>query len=340
MKKRRLSTNRSETLAQELNIVILDGYSTYANALKSFIETVPDVKDIRVFNNIDSASEALERGDFNCLFIDIFSFGVNRGISFVEHVRHTYPIISICLFSQSRNLEQMPGVSKYWKHRFAHYFKLSKDLPIDALEKQLNWVLVLLSNDVQTNVAATRVNNLKTLAHRGTERITKGEKQEIVETVEIVKAALEKRDEKQQVSNFSIPGVSVSQLEGLALKTINETTESLRLATTVNIAVLAIGSIIVVIAFIAAVITNRWEPVAFGAFGIAGVIASLITNPLQSITFRTRRLVQVQAAYLGLLSQLTLLNNSSEKITLIQKSKRLDDSVERTIKSLYEYYGK
>ena len=107
-----------------------------------------------------------------------------------------------------------------------------------------------------------------------------------------------------------------------------------------NIGVLVVGSLLVFISLIYAAVTNRWEAVAFGGFGIAGVIASLITNPLHSIGVSARRLVQIQVAYLSFLNQLTMLNQDSKKLSAIDRSQRLGDEMARTLKALEEHFGK
>ena len=126
-------------------------------------------------------------------------------------------------------------------------------------------------------------------------------------------------------------------MEQLIADTLKESKQSLQLTRMVNIGILIIGSILLLVSFVIASITGRWEAVAFGGFGLAGIIASLITNPLKSISASASRLVQIQTAYFQFLSQLRLLNQDSETITIIERSQRLGDAMERTVKILGEY---
>ncbi len=324
----------------QLKIVILDTDKASAGVLKAILETKPDVIDVKLFTDVKNANDALRQSNFNGLFIDIFSVGAEKGTDFIGHVRKEYPDVSVCLYSHSSDLTSMPNVSEYWKNKFGHYFKLSKDKTVQGLEREVEGVLSGIAYDVQAFLARDRVSGLRKLAQETPHSLTDEQKREIEETADVVEKALESKGANTQFHSMIIPGVNTSQMEQLVLETLKEASNSLQVTTKVNIGVLATGSLLVIVSFIVAAVTNRWEAVAFGGFGMAGVIASLITNPLKSISISARRLVQVQAAYLGFLSQLAFLGSESEDITIIEKSKRLEETMAQTLKVLDEHFGK
>lgn len=116
----------SYPLPIQLSIIILDTDEANASVLKALIETKPDIEKVKIVSDIKSAERALRDEDFNSLIIDIFPFGVDISLNFVQRVRDEYPVVPICLFSLLDSLRKMPGVNEYWKKRLSHYFKLAK----------------------------------------------------------------------------------------------------------------------------------------------------------------------------------------------------------------------
>ena len=263
-------------------------------------------------------------------------------MDFIEYVRSMYPLVPICLYATSSNLSTMPGVNDYWTRRLRHYYRLYKDQTIANLDVAVEDMLPRLANWFQTRVARARVGDLvKLVESQGTVVINYEQKNQIAEIVAMVENALKSREENYRSQpNLVVPGVNTEQVENLVNTTLREATQSLRLTTNVNIGILIAGSALVFVSFVVASITGRWEAVAFGGFGIAGIVASLIVNPLRSIGASARRLVQIQVAYLSFVSQLALLNRDSEKISEIDRSQRLGEEMARTLSVLEEQSSK
>lgn len=81
---------------------------------------------------------------------------------------------------------------------------------------------------------------------------------------------------------------------------------------------------------------------AFGGFGIAGIIASLITNPIKSIGSGARQIIQLQIAYIGFLKQLSLLDaetQTNQQISPLEKSKQLNEAIEKILKALNDNFS-
>lgn len=325
-------------LFKKLRVMILDAETTTGSALKVIIQNNPLVEKASIFTNAHDAKIHLQNDGFNSIFIDIFSIGTEIGIKFIEHVRLEYPAIPICLYSESNSLTFMPGVNDYWKSRFSHYYFLFKDQTIQKLDKSSNETLISFTEYLETALARLKLTNIRTYLSE-TSAISSEEKKEIEEVTQIVEKVLERKAERSPSSRNVLPGINSGQIEQLVMETIQEAKHSLQTTTYVNVGVLITGSALVIVSFIVAVVTNRWEAVAFGGFGMAGIVASLVTNPLRSISLSARRLVQVQVAYLSFLSQLSILNRESNE-TNIEISKQLGDEMTRTLKTLEEYFDK
>ncbi len=135
-----------------------------------------------------------------------------------------------------------------------------------------------------------------------------------------------------------VPGVATEHIEDMVETTLANANHAIQLASRVNVASLVVGTLLIVGGFAVATVTGQWEAVAFGGFGIAGIIASLVTNPRRSISASAGRLVQIQATYLGFISQLGLLNQPTSDATAIERSQRLGDEVSRTVELLGQHF--
>lgn len=323
-----------------LRIVILTADLASARVLKTIIETKPDIEAVEIHSQPDIADSTFRDNGFNSLFIDVFSLGVKTGTKFIEHIRESYPIVPICLYSELTRLAAMPGVDDYWRDRFGHYYKLASNQTPQELDRNAEEILFALADYLQNAITLNKVGNLVKLVQSqpGNIVINYEQRNEIEEIAAAVEKALKAHDDNQRPNPSTIvPGVSTGQIEQLVNDTLKEARQSLQLTTRVNIGVLVAGSLLVLASFVTASITNRWEAVAFGGFGMAGIIAALITNPLKSISASANRVVQIQVAYFQFLSQLRLLSQDSDKITIIEKSQRLEDAMEQTVKVLGEY---
>jgi CheY-like chemotaxis protein len=331
-----------EKLPVPLKVVILDSDASSAKVLKAVVESKPDIEAVETSATPQAADRLFREQGFNSLFIDVFSVGTVEGVKFIEHTREKYPTIPICLYSVASNLVTTPGVDNNWHRRFSHYYKVLKDQTVPALDSAVEDILPKLSNWFLTRTAQTRVSDITTLINTpGTNAINQQQRNEIIEIVAEVEKALKVRAENYRYNEATIvPGVDTAQIEQLVNTTLKEATQSLRITTNVNIGVLIAGSALVFISFLVASITGRWEAVAFGGFGTAGIVASLIVNPLKSIGASARRLVQIQVAYLAFVSQLALLNRDSDRISEIDRSQRLGEEMARTLEVLEKQSGK
>ncbi len=320
-----------------LKIAIVDGDRTSAAILKTITQSHPGVEAVETFDERHDAEKALHQG-FNSLFVDVFTMGTTIGVNFIEHVREKFPLVPICLWSTTANLIEMPDVSEHWRERFGHYYKLPKDQDVQRLKDTASQVLDALATTLQIDIARRKVDSLVELT---TVVSNQQQRSEITEAVETIQGALRSREKRARaVATTVVPGVNTSRIEDLVTSTLDAAGKSLDLTAKVNIGVLIAGSVLVFASFVVASVTNHWGAVAFGGFGIAGVIASLIANPLRSIGVSARRLVQIHVAYLGFLSQLALLNRESDKSSELERSQRLGEEMARSLQVLKEHFGK
>lgn len=328
-----------KSLPIPLHVLIIDPESLHANLLAEAIRNKPGVEAVAVVADPDRVDDLLSREGYNSVFVDIFAIGATRGVTLVEHLRRTYSTVPICLYSDSAKLEEMDGVPDNWRQRFSHYFRLFKDQSVTALQGSAERTLKSLAYELQANIARVHLsdvgNRLRTgKLHELSNEVSSQLQVAISEAV----TALEQRQTLTMQATL-VPGVPSGKMGQLIDETLQEAKRSLQLTARVNIGVLLAGSLLAIGSFVVASVTRDWQAVAFGGFGMAGVIASLITNPLKSISLSARRLVQLQVAYLSFTSQLSMLNQEGDSTPAIEKSKQLGDQMALTLEKMEKHFG-
>lgn len=330
--------------ALTLNIVLLDRTSI-ASVIKSVFEQIPSVSHVYLCIEPQEVINALENDYANTLLIDIFSIGVTSGISTIETVREKFPHVPICLIGNKQTLNDLPDVPDNWRKRFDHYFKLPKDETPDQLIRRSEGIAKLLEVYLQHNKAYVGIKDLRNMiVHR--QGVFKQLPAETVKEIGIIleegERALEDKQKIDGLPQLVLQGFGGEDIKILVKDTLEKSSKALDGTARVNKWILVCGAVLVIASFVVASITQRWEAVTFGGFGIAGIIASLITNPLKSIGIGAKRLVILQVAYLNFLKQLSLLDSSTpdqNQISVLEKSKQLNEAMEKVLERLDKHFG-
>lgn len=328
-----------------LNIAIVDTDKVGSSILKIIFEDMENVDSVCIFEDSIELLETFESNGTNALLVDIFGLGTKKGIKLIENVREKYPKVPICLLGERQSLLTFPNVTENWKIRFGHYYKLSKDQVPEILQMESEQIVYKMSIYYLARTAKVRLRDLRNMIAHGTDlyhELSPEKSKEIEGIVSVAEQALDVRDKNSNDSDFIVPGFDATDVQILIKETLEKTTKSLETTANVNKAILIFGAALVSVSFIVANITGRSEAIAFGGFGMAGIIASLITNPLKSIGSGARQLVQIHVAYFGFLSQLKLLNPTmeiSDETLLLARSKQLGEEMKRTLETLEKYFG-
>jgi len=325
----------------QLEVAIVGQDTKGAAVLKALLEQRPSIRTVEMYGRERTHEffEALTKDRFNCVFIDPFTFGVDSSIQLITRTRSDFPIVAFCLFSRAEQLSNLPGLDEPWRTRLEHYYRIPKDSSLDALDALLDHTIYLLSEYIQTAIATTKLSRLRTvLKSENAATLSNETKTKIEEATDAAEKALRHRILPADRAAI-IPSFESSSFEKLLCGTIEQTSKSFRLSTTVNIAVLVFGAVMILGSAIVAAFSERWQLLLFGGFGMAGMVASLITNPLRTIGATARKLVQVQVAYFAFLKQLHMLSQESDGISTPEKSKQLGDEMARTLSALEEYLG-
>ena len=327
-----------------IDILIVDTNPVFSASISAAFENDTAATSVLVAHSVNDAKEKLGVGTANALVIDIFSVGVDSGLEFIQLVRKEHPAFPICLLGTTANLHSFPGVPRSWKSRFSHYYKMAKDLPPDQLRKSAEAMAYKLFTYWLARSAKVKLTDLRDLLLKMEAKsvtFSVDTTKEIYNTIEFAQKAIEAQSTQKDRVTDIVPGFQGQDIQALVNKTLENASRALDKSTTVNTGILIFGALLIASSFIVASITGNWESVAFGGFGLAGVIASLITNPLKSIGITSRRVVQIQVAYLGFLNQISIINDAPNDTTdaVIKKSERLQDVMKSIQETLEKHYG-
>lgn len=325
-----------------LRIGILDSDSITVSILKSVLDNTPGIDDVALFQRPSEVIDALVRDEINSLLLNIFNVGITTSLELIESSRKGHPFVPICLLGDRKRLIELPDVPKAWKKRFDHYFRLPTDQPPDQLKKAIDQTVLLLDDYLGNSKAYVGLKDVRNmLAHRS--GLFTDIPIEQAKDIEKKLARAEKVLEKQTSGrSYLIQGFESEDIKKLVEGTLERAATSLQETARVNKWLLLFGMLLVGGSFVVATVTSNWGAMAFGGFGMAGIIASLITNPLNSISVGSRRLIQLHIAYVGFLKQLELmdiLSQDHQQITVLEKSRQLSEATELILKSLNEHFG-
>jgi len=324
----------------QITVAIVDGDTTFSAMLAAVLRGNDLVASVLTFHDPARARIAFDADDANALIIDLFTVGPNAGIDLIEYLRKSHRAVPICLIGERNRLLTMPNVPDSWRTRFGHYYQMQKDQLPDDLRATTEIMVRMLGSYWLAGRARVRLKDLPRLVLAG-RRYTHEEKEDQRQIQEIVDLAESALDAKTEVADLPIviPGIHSSEVGAVIMKTIQDASSALERSALVNKAILLVGAFLVLASFVVASTTHAWEAVAFGGFGLAGVIGSLITNPLKSIGIGARRIVQLQVAYVSFLNQVAMLNGLHAPDVVLERSKQLDVITRSLQETLEKHFG-
>ncbi|WIG98350.1 hypothetical protein [Myxococcus sp. SDU36] len=312
-----------ETL-DDLRVAILEGEPAATRRLTSLIHRVAK-GSVETFPTIHDLRQALQDGRVDAIFIDLVAIGTDISVPFIEETRSTYPRIPICLFGTTESLSNIPGISPKWRKRFEHYLRAPIDVPDQSLQDSLGSILSNCAADIVRWEAKNQLAQVTSELKQGSGKLDSGTQQRVLATMEAAQAAL------------STPAVSVAPPSGFAVffqdarvtalvnSTLEECSKTARRSSHVNVAVIAFGMAMILFSFTAFLVERDPLILSFGGFGLAGLIAALISSPLKRMANDASRLMQLQLAYLSFLNQTALLTDSADSSSRTERSRLLGE---------------
>lgn len=76
---------------------------------------------------LDECRTKIDPHSSTAICVNVDKFKAGELCSFVGETRGKHPLVPFCLAASARWFKEMPGVSKYWRERFSHYYRLELD---------------------------------------------------------------------------------------------------------------------------------------------------------------------------------------------------------------------
>jgi hypothetical protein len=150
-----------------LKVLICDGDPNAGTSLQRALEDKPAVLSVQ-------RSEALPRvhsGDYNTIFIDPLTLGLDEASSFIFEIRKSLPeIVFVLYIDRSRAERQRASFYRGERQRFSHYYTLDKQTPVSAFMDEVVATIRLCQSDLSWRMTAASLERLRSEAAKVTNK--------------------------------------------------------------------------------------------------------------------------------------------------------------------------
>jgi hypothetical protein len=319
-----------------LRVQIFERDSEHAEAIANAFRSRPLVESAHTATSLAARFKTFDQNRINAILINIFTFGAPSALDFIASVREDRPEIPIAIAGTARELSTLPDVPPSWRLRLGHYFRLTTDSA--SPEVEVDRLILSFASWIRRYALTDKLTGLQEdVEHGRFSAFPEDKKKQVIS--EIVTAAKVELSPRQQLRAevTIVPGFGGEDLTPFVKSSLERVVAAVKKSTTINIAVLVFGIVLVSASFVIAYINDSWKFVGFGGFGLAGIITALITGPLRSVDRTARGLVHVQVAFLSFLNQLELLRVATpldKATTAIEASKQLATATNQIMTSL------
>lgn len=318
-------------------VVASDG--RFRELVCSLLSGAEFVERVLAFNDGIGAQHAIASGEVEAIFVEVSQSGGSANWTFIEDVRRSNPDIPFCLILDSSEMWVTDWIPERWRERINHYLKVFKNSPADAIAESIDAAARQMLDYWNVSEARRGIARVSVRLSPNADTADAPDVQEILGVMAAADTALSAKTVPAERSSV-VPDLDLKSFQDLIMSTIGQTSKSLAGTKLVNTVVVYVGLAVVVISLLGSVIWHDWQPAVFGAIGMSGVIAAMVTSPLKTIGAESRRLIQIQTAYLGFLSQVRFLSiqGDGDLESMIERSKRLEQVMKSVQEDLNQNY--
>lgn len=154
--------NQGSHDAIPLKALVCDANDGAAESLRRGLEGLPGVLAAAHAGSLLEARAELRSGDYNVIFIDPLSLGLDGASSFVFEVRKALPEIVFVLYVDMASAERQRGMFYGGERaRFSHYFTLDKQVPVGAFSEELEAIVRLCQSDLAWRMSSVSLERLR-----------------------------------------------------------------------------------------------------------------------------------------------------------------------------------
>ncbi|ACF47152.1 hypothetical protein Paes_2149 [Prosthecochloris aestuarii DSM 271] len=150
-----------------LKTLICDGDSDAATSLQRALEEQSVVLAVDRVGSTSEAQQRVRSDDYNTIFIDPLTLGLDQASSFIFEVRKSLPEIVFVLYvDRSRAERQRASFYRGERERFSHYYTLDKQTPVAAFVDEVQATVRRCQSDLSWRMAATSLERLQSEAEK------------------------------------------------------------------------------------------------------------------------------------------------------------------------------
>lgn len=151
-------------------VIVCDRDSAAAKILVEALARVEPAATCEVCQSIDELLSALDRTMISVVFIDPFSFGLDKAADVIFEIRRSHPWIAFVLYIDVAGAErQRSTFYRGRRSRFSHYYRLDKATPLLAFDREVaslltatqQWAMKRLFGNAKSH-RASELDNLTT----------------------------------------------------------------------------------------------------------------------------------------------------------------------------------
>ena len=145
-----------------LKVLVCDADPRAAKALHRAIVDASGVLTVKCVESANAGRSELRVGDYNTIFIDPMSLGVDDASSFIFEIRKALPEIVFVLYLDRARAERSRATFYNGeRRRFSHYYSLDKQTPVSAFGDELAATIKLCQGDLSWRMSATSLERLR-----------------------------------------------------------------------------------------------------------------------------------------------------------------------------------
>ena len=286
---------------------------------------------VQAISMVATAFDRLIYNDFNTFFIDVSSFKTfnsfkkNRKIILEKTLKK--PIIYFASketsFDIGKELDDEQYIVAFNKHRTRNF---EPTLLVD-LYHSLQFAAKMI-NIKKLNETKNKLDVITSAITRKEEATALSAIQTLITEIETESKNKEIEAKTQPKKDLNIPGFG-TESNNLVTKLLKRINNSITQSLIAFWIIPGLGVALLVFSCIMGFVNKEWINAVLGSFGLTGIVASLITNPLRSIDSKSAKIMSINLAYITYLEILYSYTENANGTYQDEKEKRLISQLDR-----------
>ena len=328
-----------ENLKTKLKIGLMEPEKSVEELVEIYFYSQKEtVESVEIVEDKNKLFKRIDEGAINALVINIFSYGIAKGIEIIEEIRkrgkEREKEMPVCILGSSEQLKYFKEVPNEWKSSFKRYCRVAIDGSLPDLNEEIKRMSLSMFRYRKEKILENQRNDIL-------KSVNLSDEEKMQKITALFNEAIKLSSEQGKDANIEpiknlIPGVSEEALPVVMQKTLEGADKSINTFKKANLAIIIFGILFISASFVGFWIENNLAFLGLGGLGLAGVIASLLTAPVASIGKTARQMVHIQLCYFSYFKQIEMLGSNASNV--FEKSKRLEEVANSLQESLCKHF--